>query len=128
MDDAQLAEIRSLHYGTPSERGNPEYCQQDGQRMLCDMLGVIAALEASRAECARLRQLLEDRQRYIHCEIHVDAQHIPLGYWKDCQKPTCMDTAAALNGAADATVGSATTDEPIPGSRQAFIKAMQERG
>lgn len=120
-----MDEIRGLHYGTPSERGNPEYCQQDGQRMPCDMLGVIAALEASRAECARLRVALE-ASRISHDYVDEDE-------WYSCPKwpgfngtcPRCANAekpcececycgadshnariAAALNGAADATVGS----------------------
>lgn len=92
-----------------------------------DVPGLIAALEASRAECAQLRVALGDLgsgKGVDQCWCSPDMMDAPLHE----HEPECWQARAALNGAADATVGSEPTDEPIPGSRQAFIKAMQERG
>ena len=125
MDDAQIATLRERHSvaeDTDTDAdGNLVYVQfcgwDDSDDWPCEAAELIAALEASRAECARLRVAIGVAATQLD---NLDQWHV-VSHIRD-------DLRAALNGAADATVGSEPTDEPIPGSRQAFIKAMQGRG
>lgn len=57
------------------------------------------AVDARDAAVATLRQTLEDRQRYLHAELHVDERGHPDGVWADCGRPTCTGTRAALAAA-----------------------------
>jgi hypothetical protein len=69
-----------------------------------DVMWLLDALAGALERERALRDLLTDRQRYIHAEIHVDGRGAPIGHWSSCDRPTCVDTREKLAalGSADA--------------------------
>ena len=60
MDDARIEDLRAMHFVAES-KAYP-FCYECDQAWPCGTAHLIAALEASRAECARLRGVPEERQ------------------------------------------------------------------
>lgn len=121
MDDAQIATLRERHSvaeDTDTDAdGNLVYVQfcgwDDSDDWPCETAQLIAALEASRAECARLEDAIDAADKL--------ARFVAIGMrpatdcGEGCEHPAChiiralrqyRRLAAALNGAADATVGA----------------------
>lgn len=61
----------------------------------------LARAEAAEQREAALRQVVIERQRYIHAELHINEKtKRPRGAWEKCERPTCSYARAALAAAA----------------------------
>lgn len=124
------SDVRDVDFGPAVEIG--PYCSECDDEWPCEQ-GVLlaenarltAALAARDAEVARYRTAVQDRQRYIHAELHGDKHGHPLGPWPLCERPTCSEASALLASGADA--GADLTPMSPPAAYPATLEITDVR-